>query len=160
MSVCEIGAAPFGGARALLPVTLDLSRLTVAVVGRGLGALQRLELLDAARAEQVTVYADSASGILQVKAGGRLVPRLPTAAELAAADVLFLTDLDPAEAQPLAERAHAAGALVNIADGRGGCGFLPVDGDRPVLARAAAPAAAGAAADDPTWGLPAHIWAF
>jgi precorrin-2 dehydrogenase/sirohydrochlorin ferrochelatase len=100
----------------MLPLALDLTRLSIAVVGRGAGALRRLALLDAAGATRVTVFADTPDAALADAAGASLLRRLPQSADLAGVAVLFVADLPPPLAAALAATARAAGALVNVED--------------------------------------------
>jgi len=100
----------------MLPLALDVTRLSVAVVGRGAGALRRLALLDDAGARRVAVFADAPEPALERAAGARLTRRLPCAAELAETAVLFIADLPEPLAASLAATARAAGILVNVED--------------------------------------------
>jgi precorrin-2 dehydrogenase / sirohydrochlorin ferrochelatase len=100
----------------MLPLVLDLARLKLALVGNGAAALRRLELLDAAGAVDLAVYADAASPALALAAGARLRPRLPTAQELVAARVVFLSDRNAPHCDDLAATARAGGALVHVED--------------------------------------------
>jgi precorrin-2 dehydrogenase/sirohydrochlorin ferrochelatase len=95
---------------------LDLGRLRVALVGDGPPALRRLERLEEAGARDVAVYAAAPSAALADAAGERLVRRLPTAGELAAARVVFIADRDLPELDRLLAAARAAGALVHVED--------------------------------------------
>ena len=101
---------------ALLPVALDLRRLSVALVGRGARAARRLKLLDEAGAARLTVYSDRPSQPLAERAGDRLVEHLPRDADLAEADLVFVADLDEDEACLIAGRARALRRLVNVED--------------------------------------------
>lgn len=100
----------------MLPLTLDLARLKVALVGRGARAVRRLRLLDEAGATDVIVFADAPDAALTAAAGSRLVCRMPRAVELVDTSVLFVADLPPALAAPLAATARGVGALVNVED--------------------------------------------
>jgi siroheme synthase-like protein len=101
---------------ALLPVALDLRRLSVALVGRGARAARRLKLLDEAGAARLTVYSDRPSQPLAERAGARLVDHLPRDADLAEADLVFVADLNEDEACAVAGRARALRRLVNVED--------------------------------------------
>jgi precorrin-2 dehydrogenase/sirohydrochlorin ferrochelatase len=100
----------------MLPLVLDLSRLKLALIGEGAAALRRLALLDAAGAADLTVYAATPSPELAHAAGSRLVRRLPTAAELAAARLVFISDRCAPYCRGLAAAARASGALVHVED--------------------------------------------
>jgi precorrin-2 dehydrogenase/sirohydrochlorin ferrochelatase len=103
----------------MLPLVLDLSRLTIILVGEGEAALRRLALLEAAGAVALTVHAETPSAMLIKAAGGRLIRRLPNPAELAAARLVFLSDRDAPYGPALAAAARGAGALVHVEDAPG-----------------------------------------
>ncbi|MGH6995261.1 MAG: precorrin-2 dehydrogenase/sirohydrochlorin ferrochelatase family protein [Stellaceae bacterium] len=100
----------------MLPMTLDLSRLRLALIGAGPAASQRLERLDMAGAAALTVYAPEASDALATLAGPRLVPRLPRADEFAGIQIAFIAGLAPEAAAAVAGQARAAGAIVHVED--------------------------------------------
>ena len=100
----------------MLPMTLDLSRLRLALIGVGPAASQRLERLDMAGAAALTVYAPATSLALATLAGRRLVPRLPHADEFAGIQIVFIAGLPRAAAALIAAQARAAGAIVHVED--------------------------------------------
>lgn len=100
----------------MLPLAVDVAAWTVLLVGDGRAALGRLAMLDAAGARDLTVFAPAASAAMRQAAGARLVERLPTEAEVAAARLLFLAGLDPAETERLAAIGRAHRVLVNAED--------------------------------------------
>jgi len=100
----------------MLPMTLDLSRLRLALIGAGPAASQRLERLDMAGAAALTVYAPAASIALATLAGRRLVPRLPHADEFVGIQIVFIAGLPRAAAALIAAEARAAGAIVHVED--------------------------------------------
>ena len=100
----------------MLPLVLDLSRLTLMLIGDGAAAERRLGLLDAAGAADLRVYAEMPSAALARAAGSRLVPRLPTARELARARLVFISDRHAGYCDELAGLARALGALVHVED--------------------------------------------
>lgn len=104
------------GVRVLLPVSLDLSKLAIAVAGNGPQTLKRVRALDAAGAETLTVFAPLPAPDLVEAAGGRLVRRLPTRAELGRFRIVFIGDMPVGEAAPIAEAVRAHGGLVNVED--------------------------------------------
>ncbi|HRE60727.1 MAG TPA: bifunctional precorrin-2 dehydrogenase/sirohydrochlorin ferrochelatase [Micropepsaceae bacterium] len=107
----------------MLPVSLDLSKLPVAVAGNGPQTLKRLAALDQAAAGRVTVYAPSPSPELREAARGRIVARLPKEDDISGFRVLFVGDFSPEEAEVLAARARARGVLVNVEDVPALCDF-------------------------------------
>lgn len=102
----------------MLPLVLDLARLKLVLIGNGGAAERRLTLLDEAGAIDLTVHADAPSEALTRAAGSRLVRRLPTAQELAAARLVFITDKASRHCRDLATTARAMGALVHVEDER------------------------------------------
>ena len=100
----------------MLPLALDVSDWPVLLVGDGGAALARLDMLDAAGARRLAVFAEDPSPAMRERAGARLVERLPTDAEVAEARVLFTAGLDDATTERLATLAHAHRVLVNAED--------------------------------------------
>jgi precorrin-2 dehydrogenase/sirohydrochlorin ferrochelatase len=107
----------------MLPLALDLARLPVVVVGRGVGARRRLALLDEAGARQVAVFSDAPDGELARAAGDRLRDRLPEHDDLADRALLLVCDLPRALAARLAAQGHALKLLVNVEDDIALCDF-------------------------------------
>ena len=95
---------------------LDLARLRLALVATGEAGLRRLAALDAAGAGTLAVFAPDGGAALAAEAGGRLVPRLPGDAELAAAQLVFIAGLAPELRDRIAARARACGAIVHAED--------------------------------------------
>lgn len=100
----------------MLPLALDLSEWPVLLVGDGRAALARLDMLDAAGARRLAVFAEGPSAAMRERAGARLVERLPTEAEVAEARLLFTAGLDEATTARLATLARAHRVLVNAED--------------------------------------------
>lgn len=100
----------------MLPLVLDLSRLRLILVGDGAAAERRLRLLDEAGAADLAIYAEAPSAALERAAGSRLVRRLPTAPELAAARLVFISDRGARPCRELAALARALGVLVHVED--------------------------------------------
>ena len=100
----------------MLPLALDLSEWPVLLVGDGRAALARLDMLEAAGARHLTVFAEAPSAAMRERAGPRLVERLPTDAEMAKARLLFMAGLDDANSARLAALARAHRVLVNAED--------------------------------------------
>jgi precorrin-2 dehydrogenase / sirohydrochlorin ferrochelatase len=100
----------------MLPLVLDLSRLTLLLIGDDAKAERRLALLDAAGAADLTVYAERPTPALAHAAGSRLVRRLPSVQEVAAARLVFISDKDAPRSRALAATARAAGALIHVED--------------------------------------------
>jgi len=100
----------------VLPITLDVSRLRLAVVGTGLAALRRLHLLQEAGARDVAVFAPHAEPALAAAAGAMLRPRWPRLADLAEVQFVFIADPPENLRAALADAAGAAGAVVHVED--------------------------------------------
>jgi precorrin-2 dehydrogenase/sirohydrochlorin ferrochelatase len=100
----------------MLPLTLDLRRLRLILVGNGEAALRRLQWLDEAGAVELAVHADAPSDALVAVAGARLRNTLPSPQDLATAHLVFIADPGPADLMALADAARAAGAIVHVED--------------------------------------------
>ena len=100
----------------MLPLAIDLSNWPVLLVGDGRAALARLNMLEGAGARDLTIFAEAPSAALRARAGARLVERLPSDAEVAAARLLFMAGLGLAETERLAALARAHRVLVNAED--------------------------------------------
>lgn len=108
----------------MFPVVLDLSRLRVAIAGRGDKAVLRLAQVAAAGgSDHVTVFSDDPDDALQRAAGERLVARWPSGGELESFHVLLVTGVERQEAATLAEQARQRGVLVNVEDDLALCDF-------------------------------------
>jgi len=107
----------------MIPIVLDPTRTSLALIGRGEPARRRLELLLAGGADAIAVFSDAPSADLAELAAQRLRRRLPEARELAGFRVVWIVDLPLAQARPLVAAARAAGALVNLEDVKDSCDF-------------------------------------
>jgi precorrin-2 dehydrogenase/sirohydrochlorin ferrochelatase len=105
----------------VLPITLDVARLTVALIGRGDAVLRRLEALDTAGATRVAVFSDAPSQELAARAGDRLRRRLPASGALLGYRLVLIAGLPDALSEVVAADAAACGALVNVEDATGLC---------------------------------------
>ena len=107
----------------MFPIVLDVATIPVVLVGNGIATLRRLELLDEAGTNHVTVYADAPSDELRQKAGSRLVEKLPEGSDFQFAPVVMIADFDEEQTAKLASAARGAGSLVNAEDNRKWCDF-------------------------------------
>jgi precorrin-2 dehydrogenase/sirohydrochlorin ferrochelatase len=107
----------------MIPIVLDPTRTSLALIGRAEPARRRLELLLAGGADAIAVFSDAPSAALAELAAHRLRRRLPEASELAGFRVVWIVDLPLAQARPLVAVARAAGALVNLEDVKDSCDF-------------------------------------
>jgi precorrin-2 dehydrogenase/sirohydrochlorin ferrochelatase len=92
----------------MFPITLDLSLLTVMLVGEGDAATRRLGLLREAGATNVIHYTPD---------------RLPEEADFDQVSIVMIVDLEEYEAERLAEIAREKRILVNVEDNKAWCDF-------------------------------------
>jgi precorrin-2 dehydrogenase/sirohydrochlorin ferrochelatase len=102
----------------MLPISLDLARLRVLLVGEGAAACRRLALLDEAGARALDVFAPEPVVELAELAGARLRRRWPHPGEVVEAHLLFVADAPEPVADDIGRVAQAAGILVNVEDDR------------------------------------------
>jgi precorrin-2 dehydrogenase / sirohydrochlorin ferrochelatase len=100
----------------MLPITVDVARMRIALVGNGEAARRRLALLDGAGARRIDVYADAPEPELAAAAGDRLRRHMPSADEIACARLVFLAQVDEPAASRLRHMADVAGVLLNVED--------------------------------------------
>jgi precorrin-2 dehydrogenase / sirohydrochlorin ferrochelatase len=100
----------------MLPITVDVARLRIVLVGNGDAAHRRLDLLDRAGARCLEVYATAPVPGLAAAAGVRLRRRLPRIEEVSRARLLFLAGVGDAVASRLRQIADSAGVLLNVED--------------------------------------------
>jgi precorrin-2 dehydrogenase/sirohydrochlorin ferrochelatase len=99
----------------MLPIALDVELQKVVVVGRGRPGEQRYALAHGAGCARIVLYNDLAEH-WACEAQALLYQRLPEPADLAGARVVFIAGVPLEIAEPLAQAARAAGALVNVED--------------------------------------------
>ena len=107
----------------MLPIVLDVSELTIAIIGSGPQARRRLEMVDAAGAEFVRVYAEDAAEEMRVLAGDRLIESWPSQDELAACHIVYIANLDDELQKRFTAEARAMKTLVNVEDVKPLCDF-------------------------------------
>ncbi len=107
----------------MLPIVVDPEMVAIGLVARdGLG-LRRMRMLEEAGVVGLNIFSDAPSKEFEQQAKDRLIPRLPDRSDLEALSVLFIADLSPEEADPIAREARALSTLVNTEDIRSGCDF-------------------------------------
>ena len=106
-----------------VPLALDLGLLPTALVGGGPPLIKRLTLLDGEQVANLKIYAPAPDAAVTKAAGARLVPRLPTEADIAACRVLFVAGVPPDQSAELAAKARAHRVLVNVEDALPLCDF-------------------------------------
>lgn len=102
----------------MLPINVDLAHIRVILVGDGAMARRRLALLDEAGAGALEIYAPTPEPSLVALAGARLRRRLPRAAEIARAQLVFVAGVAEPVASEICRVARAAAVLVNVEDDR------------------------------------------
>ncbi|KZB69346.1 MULTISPECIES: NAD(P)-dependent oxidoreductase [Thalassospira] len=108
----------------MFPINLDLTRLSVALVGNGQATLNRLRQFDGDGAKYVTVYSENPIPELVDQAGDRLHRYLPNSADVNAASIMFIVDLGEEKAAELAAIAKAVGTIANVEDVKEYCDFF------------------------------------
>jgi precorrin-2 dehydrogenase/sirohydrochlorin ferrochelatase len=106
-----------------VPLALDLATLPTALTGAGPALLKRLMLLDGERTPNLHIYAPAPDAKVKAACGPRLIPRLPTEAEIAHYRVLFIAGLPAAQSEHLAALARSHRVLVNVEDTLALCDF-------------------------------------
>ena len=107
----------------MFPVVLDVACVSIALIGNGKEATNRLKKLDEADASHVVVYADNPEEALIGLAGGRLIRHLPAEEEIEAVLVVMIAGLDTEISSKLATIARGMGRLVNVEDDTKWCDF-------------------------------------
>jgi precorrin-2 dehydrogenase/sirohydrochlorin ferrochelatase len=107
----------------MIPVLLDPTRLTFALIGDNDAAARRVAQLIEGGATSLSVYSDTPSAALTLAAGDRLSGDVPEPEMLAGYDVVYLVDLPPERTHRLYDAAKDSGALVNVEDDRQFCDF-------------------------------------
>lgn len=107
----------------MLPIVLDMTSLRAAVVGGGVQACRRLQMLDEAGAEGVKVYCPDPSDEMQVLAGPRLERRPICEDDITVLALVFVANESEAEADRITQLARAGKTLVNVEDVKPQCDF-------------------------------------
>ncbi|HTV44986.1 MAG TPA: NAD(P)-dependent oxidoreductase [Stellaceae bacterium] len=100
----------------MLPISVDLARVPVLLVGNGPAALRRLRLLDEAGADALEIYSPAPDPELAALAGARLRRRWPSRDEIVGTRLLFIAGVAEAEVTELIRIAQRACVLVNVED--------------------------------------------
>jgi precorrin-2 dehydrogenase / sirohydrochlorin ferrochelatase len=102
----------------MLPISVDLAQIRVILVGGGAAAARRLALLEEAGADALEIYAPSPEAAFAQAAGARLRRRLPSPAEIARGQLVFVAGVPDQVAGEIRRTAQAAGVLINVEDDR------------------------------------------
>ena len=100
----------------MLPLSLDLARLNLVLIGNGEACLRRLRLLREAGARSVIVFAASPSPALVATAGPQLRGHWPKRDELRGAQLVFIADVAEPQRTALAGLARSVGAILHVED--------------------------------------------
>jgi precorrin-2 dehydrogenase/sirohydrochlorin ferrochelatase len=100
----------------MLPLFLDVSRLTLVLAGNGDATVRRLRRLEEAGALSIAVFATAPSEALAEAAGTRLRRRWPSLEEIAGSQMMFIADAPARDRATLAASARALGVLVHVED--------------------------------------------
>ena len=100
----------------MLPLSLDLARLNLVLIGNGDSCLRRLRLLGEAGARSLTVFAAHPSPALLREAGPALRRQWPKRDELRGAQLVFIADIAEPQRTALAGLARSVGAILHVED--------------------------------------------
>ncbi len=100
----------------MLPLSLDVSRLRLALIGNGASAARRLAWIDESGSAAVKVYAAVPAPELAAAAGERLVRHWPESAALRETQLVFIAGVPEPQRGALAEAARRAGAILHVED--------------------------------------------
>jgi siroheme synthase-like protein len=100
----------------MLPLSLDLARLNLVLIGNGAACLRRLRLLHEAGARSLAVFSASPSPALACEAGRQLRRHWPKRDELGGAQLVFVADVPAPQRIALAGLARSVGAILHVED--------------------------------------------
>ncbi len=100
----------------MLPLSLDLRRLNLVLIGNGEACLRRLRLLGEAGAESLAVFSAIPSPALAKEAGRHLRRHWPKRDELRGAQLIFIADVPEPRRTALAGLARSVGAILHVED--------------------------------------------
>lgn len=100
----------------MLPLSLDLTRLNLVLIGTGEACLRRLRLLREAGARSVTVFSASPSPALASEARRHLHRHWPKRDELRGVQLVFIADVREPQRTALAGLARSVGAILHVED--------------------------------------------
>jgi siroheme synthase-like protein len=100
----------------MLPLSLDLTRLNLVLIGNGEACLRRLRLLDEAGAQSLAVFSAKPSPALIKEAGRHLRRHWPKRDELRGAQFVFIADVPEPQRTALTGLARSVGAILHVED--------------------------------------------
>lgn len=107
----------------MLPIILDVSSLKVAVIGNGLQAVKRLDMLRDADVSEIGIFSPAPGDEMRAAAGDEVKLHLPSAEDISSYAIIFIANLEEEEAETLAGLAREQGVLVNVEDVKQLCDF-------------------------------------
>lgn len=107
----------------MLPIILDVSSLKVAVIGNGLQAVKRLDMLRDADVSEIDIFSPDPGDELKAAAGNVVKLHLPSAEDISSYAIIFIANLEAEEVEKLAGQAREQGVLVNVEDVKPLCDF-------------------------------------
>src|SRR5690349_7249965 len=100
----------------MLPLSLDLKRLNLVLIGKGEACLRRLRVLREAGAQSITVFSAAPSPALAKQAGRQLRRHWPKRDELRGAQLVFIADIPEPQRTALVGLARSIGAILHVED--------------------------------------------
>jgi siroheme synthase-like protein len=100
----------------MLPLSLDLARLNLVLIGNGAACLRRLRLLGTAGARSLVVFSANPSAELTREADKYLRRHWPKRDELRGAHLVFIADIAEPQRTALAGLARSVGAILHVED--------------------------------------------
>ena len=107
----------------MLPIILDVSSLKVAVIGNGLQAVKRLDMLRDADVNEIDIFSPYPGDEMRAAAGNEVKLHLPSAEDISSYAIIFIANLEAEEVEKLAGQARGQGVLVNVEDVKPLCDF-------------------------------------
>lgn len=99
----------------MIPIHVDPALTQIGLVGRGTLAVRRLAWFQGLGATPL-IFSDRPEPELLAAAGSDLILRLPSSEDLADIQIMWVADLEPAEAELLGRAARKAKVLLNTED--------------------------------------------
>ena len=96
----------------MLPIILDVSSLKVGVIGNGLQAVKRLDMLRDADVREIVIFSPDPGDEMNAAAENLVKLHLPSAEDISSFDIIFIANLEAEE-----------GVLVNVEDVKPLCDF-------------------------------------
>ncbi len=107
----------------MLPIILDVSSMKVAVIGNGIQAVKRLDMLRDADVSEIDIFSPDPGDEMKAAAGNVVNLHLPSAEDISSYAIIFIANLEAEEVEKLAGQAREQGVLVNVEDVKPLCDF-------------------------------------